>query len=401
MQHIIGGDTKKEWNLFVRFCQLGICGNALFPKEKELQAINWKQVFEFAGYHQVRPLLFRALVSWEYKELVPTWFMEQLKQFQVRNTGKCLNHTKELINIIKLFKEIDIDIIPYKGMILSKEVFGDWAGREMSDIDFLMKLSDFEKVREVLVSRGYQPEFQMPRGFEKKYFKRNCEYNFSLIENGYRRFHIEPHWILGNKTHQTNLDYHDIKQFTVASEFFGERIQLLTPEGLLLTTCVHHGGQDRWKNMKHITDVAAIIHRFGNELNWDELLAVSRKFKVRNIVLLGVGLAKRYFHVEVPPQVLELITKRKLDKYIDQISEGLAFAHEEKERSQSFFSGMEFQFKLREHWFTKLKILFYHIQHILVPNVYDVEGDAQFSQTTYWWLFLRKPFRLLKGQNKR
>ncbi|MGB0524157.1 MAG: nucleotidyltransferase domain-containing protein [Flammeovirgaceae bacterium] len=401
MHHMTGVDEKREWNLFIKFCQMAISQHITHPKAKEVQAINWKHIQNLATVHQVRPLLFKALSKWEFRDVVPTWFMEQLRRFQIQQTGRCLNHTKELISLIKEFHRENVEIIPYKGVLLSKEVYGDWASREISDIDFLMKLEDFDVIKRIMQSRRYQPEFVIPEAFERKFFKRNCEYNFSLFEGNHRVFHVEPHWILGNKLYQTHLNYHDIQPFVVKQKLFGEHIQMLGPEGTLLTTCLHHGGQDRWRSLKQVSDIAAIINQFGNQIDWELFLQKSVKFRVKNIVLLGIALADEFFQVALPNRVKQLIATPLIKEHATQVSEQLACFDEycePKERNKDFFEGMKFQLGLREHWLTKLKILFYHIQHILVPNVYDVVGTTHFSRSTYWLLFLKKPFRLLKGK---
>jgi hypothetical protein len=191
----------------------------------------------------------------------------------------------------------------------------------MSDIDLLIKLEDFDLIKQVFSERGYVPSKAVPKQFENTFFKQNFEYNFDFFVDGKRRYHLEPHWEIGFKRWQTNLNFKDIYPFTRKKAFFGTQMSIPTPEGLLLTTRLHHGREERGDSLKYICDVAAILNTFEKELDWELLLSKADKLRVIYILLLGIGVAVKIFDISIPDHVHKLTNSGKIGKHVRMVDD--------------------------------------------------------------------------------
>ena len=65
---------------------------------------------------------------------------------------------------------------------------------------------------------------------------------------------------------------------------------VLTPEVLLLSTCLHHSGKDQLRLLKQVSDIAAILQQFGAKLNWEKIQEIGIKWRVFNLILISLSL---------------------------------------------------------------------------------------------------------------
>jgi hypothetical protein len=249
----------------------------------------------------------------------------------------------------------------------------------MSDIDLLIKLEDFDLIKQVFRERGYVPSKEVPKQFENTFFRQNFEYNFDFLKDGKRRYHVELHWETGFKRWQTNLDFHDINPLTQKKAFFGTQMSIPTPEGLLFTTSLHHGGEERWDSLKYICDVAAILNTFEKELDWELLLSKANKLRVSNILLLGIGLAVKIFDISIPDQIHKLTNSGKLAKHVKKVIDQLPII-ERSANFNAYFKDIRYHLSLRKSPITKSKVLYYHLVQIFVPTIYDVNDQKKIRQ---------------------
>lgn len=386
-------ERRSEWRALVYLCKLGLTNEVLSPSGAvDFQAINWENIINLAGRHRAIPVLSKAVNALKTDLEIPDEIVKKLRKHHHQIGHENLRNARELIQLVTALREKGVEIIPYKGVTLAQEAYNDIGLREMSDIDFLINLKDFPVIRETLLSRKYVPSKNVPEEFEEAFFRQNFEYNFDLYVGNHRQFHVEPHWKIGFRRWQTDLGLKDIIGLTAKRSFFGTEIRMLTPEGFLLTTCLHHGGEDRWNSLKYICDVAAILFRFEKNMNWELLLASSDRLKVTNIVLLGIGAAVSIFNAPVTDEVKHLISSKKITSHVLKVNHQLEFGRWSS-NINTYFKDIGFHFSLRKSTITKLKVLYYHFIQIFTPTVYDV-NDEKSEGKKYWWLFVTKPFRI-------
>jgi len=328
--------------------------------------INWDKIAQLAAYHRIRPLLYEALQKSSIKHQIPVLFLEKLKQQRLKFLFQNLSNAKELARLLKLFKTHGIDVIPYKGILLGQEAYQNISIRESSDIDILIQQKDFDKISNLLIAENYQYEKKTSSLSKKLNFKFYCELNFDFYEGGIRRYHVEPHWTLGGKMYQTYIDYNTTQAFTKKELFLEHEINKLTPEGLLITTIVHHGGTDRWLYLKHIIDLALIVERFGGILDWELVIKKCQQLKIINILLLGLSLVQDFFGISLPIIITKKIEQNGLKKLIKYQKIKIKSKTKKSKPLGNLLGRVYYFLLLRKSWITKVKIIYYNFLHFFL-----------------------------------
>jgi len=311
-----------------------------------------------------------------------------------------MKQAMELKTILKLLAQKNIHPIPYKGVLLSQSAFQSLGLREVADIDLLVDFNDFPEIEALFLSRNYVPTIEMRKEFRPIFFKQNIEYNFDLYDGEKRLFHVEPHWQIGSDGWQTNLNYHDVLPLTRKREFLGEQINLLTPEGFLITTSLHHGGGEIWNSIKYLSDITAILKTFKKDLDWKVVVGISGEMKVKNLVLLGVELANRILGAPVPDDVKMLLQNKRIQSQAVAIEEELKEGTPRGKSIGRYLRQIRYHVFLREHYSTKLKVIYHGFVQIFVPNIFDYQYIGN-NNKKYWQMFLTKPFRMVRQHLKR
>lgn len=374
--------TIKEWNLLLKACQAAISATPINLTQNELEGLDWNKLYAMIRAHKVTALFYKGLTTCPDLTLIPSSFQNKLKQQSLYFVTRNLKNSKELFRLIKLFEKERIEVIPYKGIVLADMAYQELGLRESSDIDILIQPDDFESIKAILIKEGYRPSFYLSRFLHQLFFKLYCEYNFDLYEGtilnrSTRQFHVEPHWVLGSKMYQTYIDYQTIHTLTAKGQILGTSINKLSPEGLLITTAVHHGGSDQWLHLKTVMDIATILQRFENELDWTLILKTCEKAKITNLVVLGLSLSQALFNSPLPNSVYELLSRKEIVELTQKRKEAFIHLTQRPHFANYFINRILFQWKLRKNWGTKFKVIYYHFIHALLrPFLYwgEVKG---------------------------
>lgn len=384
--------NQPEWDLLCQCCIAAI-GEHKFQIKK---GIDWQQLWLLAVMHKVRVSLYEGLKKSLNPSLIPNAFLTKLKQINRQIANNNLQQTQELIQLNKVFTAAGITAIFYKGSILAVEAYKDLKAREYSDMDLLVDPLDFPKIQALLEARNYRPESQVPYSFFERFSDQYYEYNFDYYVNGQRRYHVEPHWTLGPKRYQIAFSLKDFSSFITQKKIFGRTLNTFTPEGILLSICLHHGGQDNWSSLKQISDVAAIIKQYDSQINWQMLLDTAKQWRVLNLLLLGLALAQTILETPLPALVQKKLNNSKIGRPLKKVVTKLKAKNEYQKDLSIILNRLKFHLALRASIITKLKILYYHFLQIILPNDSDVKGK-NLSEINYFWLSLSKQIRLIKS----
>src|SRR5438046_1996796 len=94
------------------------------------------------------------------KLIAPTTCSQVILSFQ-KNAARSVLLTWELVDILDLFATEGIEAMPYKGPAIAISIYGRLALRQFSDLDILVRKRDVWRCQQLLISRGYQPHFDI------------------------------------------------------------------------------------------------------------------------------------------------------------------------------------------------------------------------------------------------
>lgn len=366
--------------------------------------INWQYLIEIAAYHKVLPLLFFNLNKFGYPS-IPQNILNLLRQYYYANTQRSLFLTSKLVNILNIFAENEIPVIPFKGPILAATAYGDISRRSFGDLDFLVHRKDFIKTKQILVARGFEPYADSSKQ-EAAYLKSLNE----EAQQAYLRSHWELH--LTNQKEQVTLDIHQgilSKQFSFADNsewiwqdtktisFVDKQILSFSAENQIIILC-SQGGKDCWLWLNRICDLAEVLRTY-SDVNWEKIWQLAIKLRMKRMLLLGLLLAHKVLEAQLPEFILQKIETNSLVKALSSEIITQLTCQDKLYTTQNQLQFALFHLKLIEHPWDKVV---YCYEHMIVPTIADKSWVRLPNFLSFLYYFLR-PIRLITsflGKNK-
>jgi hypothetical protein len=263
--------------------------------EKEL---DWDYTIKTARQHKVMPLLYWNL-NQTCPEAVPPATLSQLRAMFEANAAANLALTSELFNLLKLFEEQGIPVIPYKGPVLAASVYGNLTLRQFGDLDILVQPRDIIRAEDALIAQGYRPTADL-----------GWEHEFRSPDG---RVAVDLHQILTSWDFWLAFDMKGLWQRLQPVSMFGQNILSFSPEDLLLILCVYIA-RDCWDGQIRLVEIAdlAELLRTHPEIDWERTVKEAKKTGTQRILLLGLFLACELLGAKLPEIILQRITAEQL-----------------------------------------------------------------------------------------
>ena len=136
------------------------------------------------------------------------------------------------------------------------------------------------------------------------------EYNFDKFKGGVRVSHVEFHWKMSTSVYGMDITLSDLSTEIRKGNLQGNVAECFSPSANLLLTIMHHGGRDLFRDLKQVLDIAKIVQN--KEVDWEKVLSLANRFRVINLVLVGVRLATDLNGIEIPENLKERINAKKI-----------------------------------------------------------------------------------------
>jgi hypothetical protein len=340
------------------------------------QEINFPDLIAAASQHRVRPLVFHNLAKYapealSYPSLKP--LQQQWRKTSLHN----MFLMKELLDIVAQLESHGIRVISFKGPVLA-DVYGDLSLRQISDLDFLVLESDFQKTVDFLLSQGYQLKVQVP--WETHLISPNGSYSIDLHQD------VVPKHLSGFRSSSVLWEYVELRSI------LGRKLYTFQPAMMLIILCLN-GTKEGWYRLNRICDVAEMIRAYPN-LDWKYVIELSNQLGSKRLILLGLLLANNLLEIELNPVIWqEIKLESKIQELVGEVKNNLIFLGEitePKEVKRTFF-----YVSIQDHWQDKLRSIIGLLNHSGWLNI--TKNDRNFlplpSQLSFLYIFLR-PIRI-------
>ena len=260
--------------------------------------IDWADVVATAFHHQVASYLYENLRT-SGNDIVPSVWLESLKQYTRESLGLAFSLLSELIRIHKTFEAEPFPLIPYKGPVLSWLAYGSLAGRTFIDLDFVTQQKNIPRATALLKSAGFTAEFGPEEELAGEAGKAPGQYGFFRAAT---RAHVELHTEKTMRYFPVPLDLEKLGRRQIPVEIAGCEMRTFFVEDTLVMLCVH-GAKHFWDRLAWIVDIAELIA--AQPVDWNLAMKIAAEMKSTRVFLLGLYLAHEQLGAVLPQPVLE------------------------------------------------------------------------------------------------
>lgn len=249
---------------------------------KTYEACDPERLMKLATSHAVRPVLYQALKKIGRNDLLT----HKLQLFASQMALRDKLYGIEMVRILKLFREEGIEVLPYKGYLFTKKLYGGQHFRESGDMDMVIR--DKERVAEaiaLLKEEGY--ELHAPcSGHELVNHAPGREVSLMKENNSGLSFHIDFHWGVNETYHIYPITTEDFFKGATIQFFLDEEILIPSNEAFFKMLLNHHGGRGGWLKLKELFDLSLFLSRQeGNKedlKNWASAIQMDKVFQTGN-----------------------------------------------------------------------------------------------------------------------
>lgn len=259
------------------------------------ESVVWESFIESAMKGGVTALVYEGLKTVASYIRVPQYVLDRLKSTYLFIVSKTNVQYKELMGLLSLFAKNDIPVIPLKGLLLSKRLYGDIAARGASvDFDFLIKEEKKEKAQVFLEGLGYSfnpddeiKEWQWQHNFFKvKATMIDLHWDVTMMGRSQQR--IGGLWKGTRIREEDNVCYYEFKE-----------------EELLIYLSVNFINSSRFGQFRYVYDINELLRNYKDVLDWNSIIEKSKRWRVSNSLYAALKLSKNIFDSEVPLEVLQ------------------------------------------------------------------------------------------------
>ena len=191
--------------------------------------------------------------------------------------------------LLRAFDTAELAVMPYKGAALSQQLYGDVNVRLFNDIDILVRQRDRQRAHAVLLDLGctldVRPDNVMTRQADSH------EHRYRLPGRGqHPDVFVDLHTDFTPPHFRVALDPWSLPRCELQLDM--GVLRHWADDALLLLLCVH-GGKDRWSKFAWVSDLATLLAR--PTLNPHNSMALAENAGARNLLLLGLGIARRVY----------------------------------------------------------------------------------------------------------
>jgi hypothetical protein len=229
---------------------------------------------------------------------VPEATRRRLTDGRAAMAAKGVRQRDELVQLVDAFSRSEIQVLAFKGAVLSELVYSTPGIRDFRDLDLLVREADRERALALLRSMGYaiQPELS---AVERDAFHR---YHFAYTgKHPDRACVVDLHWRLLPSTWTIPLDHEALWNRSIEIQLGAGRLRTFGPEDTLFLQAVH-GAKLRWPRLRLVRDFAQTAAAF-QDLDWDATLERATRQRARRMFLLAAHLSIELCDAPVPSRV--------------------------------------------------------------------------------------------------
>lgn len=252
--------------------------------------LDWNLIFEESLYQKVFPLVYQNIIT-IVPNAPPSAILKKYQAIYAKNATKNLYYSAFLIRINKLFNEHYIKLLPFKGPVLSEDLYGGIEFRQFSDLDILVARKDAIDAWQLLLDSGFQGELTLNKSQRAAYIK--VEDHIALSR---KNMVVELHWEMSGLYTPRQILYETVSNDLSQLNFSGQSLPNLSTEHLMVYLSVHackHG----WANLEAVANLSELLKK---DYDLNKIVDLASTWKCKKMLNLGLYLSHKLFGSIMP-----------------------------------------------------------------------------------------------------
>ncbi len=350
------------------------------------QITDWIAFCDLAAACRLSPAVFERLSRSDASDAIPAAELKRLKDAYFANMGKSAGMIQNLAKVMNALQMAGIEALTYKGPILANEAYDDPSVRQFDDLDIIVRKRDLQRARDSIEAEGYDPCLALPEAIERSPFRPEKPY---LLRHRDGSHDIDLSCRLMHDYFSFELPEEAIWEGSRLYEVDQHSIPTLSREALFVTLCVH-GSKHLWSRPSWIGDIAGLLSKNADSMDWEEIIRLARATDGLRMVLLGVSLAETFFAAPCPPILKRLLDEDpKVATLNRELCERLPDRAGKPEVDNMERLGLHL--RMRQRYRTRLRYL---LVRGITPSYNDWRA-LKLPRLLYPLYYLTRPFRLL------
>lgn len=312
--------------------------------------------------------------------------LSELKPFYMSIVQRNMLMTSELIKIMLLLRENNIEVLAFKGPLLSQMAYGDITLRQYSDLDILIHPKDLFDAVKLLENDAYTALYPLSNKQFKGYS--DIAHDYGLI-NQKNNTLVELHWRLLSNEFMADINTIDFFKNTTTVSIQGNKLKTLGLEELIIYLCIH-GAKHQWERLEWLVDIDYLIKT--QSVDWEKIISLTYQTSSEKMVLSAFSLCSKYLKTNLPHNLQKHLQKPN----IKNLSKKLEI-HFVKHFSDSLHRSVRTKtisfIQLQLLHGIKNKLLF--LTSLIKPTQLDYLSYPLPSQLTFLYYFIR-PYNIIK-----
>lgn len=248
------------------------------------QKIDYTKLTQLAFVNGVAPLLYKNLKP---LNIITEEVLSRLRNIYLTSIAENLQKITEILKILQALKDKGIDAIPLKGALASEIIFENPGLYYGTDIDILVRPSDLNQVKQILLNSGYS--------YDGKVEKAMLASHYHLVFFNHRQT-VEVHWNLVKR------------YFDIPPEFWWEDnhkekyedfdILFLSPEKFLIYT-VFRLFSHIFYPLKFFVLISEISNKYYESIDWDRFASSIKKYNMMRLTTFTFKLLNEFLGTKV------------------------------------------------------------------------------------------------------
>ncbi len=200
--------------------------------------------------------------------------------------ARALSLMRHLARITGALRDAGIAALPYKGPLLSLQLYGDLALRQSTDLDLVVSKPDYERARAVLISLGLPPRQGHSVRRERALFGWLGHASFGRDDP-----FVELHWRFAQSAFPFALTPTEAMARATTATVAGASQSMLARDDLLVTLSMH-GVRHLYERLEWLAGVARLVQETRRS-DIDAVIARAGVLHARRLLLTSVAIAMR------------------------------------------------------------------------------------------------------------